>query len=341
MKKEKISIAIVGATGLVGTTFIKILEERNFPLDKLTLFASEKSQDTILIFRGEHYEIKVINEQSFEGIDIALLSAGGNVAMKYAPIAAKSGCIVIDNSSAWRQHNKVPLIVPEVNPEVIVNHSGIISNPNCSTIQLVVALKPLQDAFGIRRVVVSTYQSITGAGFKGIHQLERELANKPIVNPVTKHPIANNTFFHPITDPAGFSIEEIKMRNETRKILGKADLPIAVTCVRLPIIGGHGESVNIEFEKDCTVEEIKEVLTNQEGIILVDDPQNEVYPTIRKAQDTDFVYVGRVRKDESVANGAYLWIVADNVRKGAATNAVQIAEIIVEKGWFDFQYSAF
>ena len=338
----KFNVAVVGATGLVGRTMLKVLESRNFPVDKLSLFASERSAGTILKFKEEDVTVQAINEKSFKNTDIALFSAGKEVSVKYAPIAAKSGCIVIDNGSYWRMDERVPLIVPEVNPESLKNHKGIIANPNCSTIQLVVALKPIQDKFQLKRVVVSTYQSISGAGQKGVDRLIKEIwGTVKEEDKQNKHKIAYNTLFHEITDNSGFSIEEIKMKNEIRKIMILPDLPIAVTCVRLPVLGGHGESVNIETEKDFTVEAIRDLFNNRSDIALIDNPKDEDYPTVHTSRDTDIVYVGRIRKDDSVKYGGYLWVVADNLRKGAATNAVQIAELLVEKQLFEYDKNIF
>ena len=316
-------IAVVGATGLVGRKMIQILEERDFPYSELTLLASSRSAGQIIVVKEKEYEVQELNEDSFENIDIALFSAGGETSKKFAPIAAKANCIVIDNSSAFRMDPEVPLIVPEVNSDEIANHNNIIANPNCSTIQLVVALKPLDEKFGLKRVVCSTYQSITGAGQSGLNKLKEEI-NEGGSCDGTK-PIAFNTLFHPIEEN-GFTNEENKMVNETRKILGRNDLGVAYTCVRLPILGGHAESVNLELEKDFSLEDIKSTLSNAEGIQLINENDDEEYPTPLLADDTDPVYVGRIRKDHSVENGLYLWVVADNLRKGAALNAVQIAE---------------
>ena len=320
------SVAVVGATGLVGRTMLKILEERNFPISYLGLYASERSAGTIIEYKKKEYEVQLLTEEVFNGIDIALFSAGGSASLKYAPIAAAKDCIVIDNSSAWRMDADTPLVVPEVNPEDIRTHKGIIANPNCSTIQLVVALKPIHEKYGLKRVVVSTYQSISGAGQKGIAQMNAEIEGSEINNRVSPYPVAFNAVFHEISDVTGFSVEEIKMKNEIRKIMHLPDLKVAVTCVRLPFYCGHGESVNIETELPIDIEELKYTIGKAEGVVLMDDPLNQVYPTIKVCENTDSVYVGRIRKDDSVENGAHLWVVADNIRKGAATNAVQIAE---------------
>ena len=326
MNTNNLSIAIVGATGLVGRTMLTVLEERNFPVGRLKLLASSGSAGMKAEFRGKEYIIEELRGDSFADVDIALFSAGKTVSLKYAPIAEKAGCIVIDNSSAWRTDPTKPLIVPEVNAELIKDYKGIIANPNCSTIQMLVALKPIHDAFGLKRVVVSTYQSITGAGQKGIDKLNRELEQGIGGVAPEELPIAFNTLFHDISDPSGFSEEEIKMQNETQKILNLPNLPVAVTCVRLPIVGGHGESLNIETEKPITPEAVRKLFSGREDIIVVDDPMNQKYPTVVACAGLDPVYIGRIRQDNTVENGLYLWICADNVRKGAATNAVQIAE---------------
>ncbi len=321
---DKKNIAIVGATGLVGRTMLKVLEERNFPINNLRLYASARSAGKKLNFAGKEYIVEETNEDSFQDIDIALFSAGKEASKKYAPIAASNGCVVIDNSSAWRMDTAVPLVVPEVNKEVLKDYKGIIANPNCSTIQLMLVLKPLQDNYGLKRVVASTYQSISGAGQSGIDKLMSEIKNKAEIK---SESIAYNTNFHTISDENGFTEEEIKMINETRKILDLPDLPIAVTCVRLPILGGHGESVNVELNKEYNINDIRELLARSENLILMDKPLENIYPTPAVSKDKDEVFVGRLRIDNSVKNGLYFWVVADNIRKGAATNAVQIAEL--------------
>lgn len=335
---RKYNVAIVGASGLVGRKMAQVLEERNFPIANLRLFATERSAGKLIKYGNSQIEIEVLSENSFKGMDIALFSPGKAASKQWAPIAAKSGCVAIDNSSAWRMHPDVPLVVPEVNPAALEGHSGIIANPNCSTIQLVVALKPLQDKWGLKRVVVSTYQSVSGAGQKGLDKLFDELDGKCIRKELLHHPFAFNTVFHSIESDTGFSEEEIKMVNETRKIMGLPELKIAVTCVRLPIIGGHGESVNIELNDSANTDEIRNLLAAKEGIVLVDNPKEAEYPTVKAADDTDPVYVGRIRRDDSVENGFYMWVVADNVRKGAATNAVQIAETMILRNLLEFDY---
>lgn len=331
-KKEKdknlIDISIVGATGLVGRTILKVLEERNFPVGDLHLYASENSRGKEITFKGKSYFVKTLNNQSYSKSTLALFSAGSDIGIEYAPKFVEAGCTVIDNGSGWRMDPAVPLVVPEVNLEAIFTHKGIIANPNCSTIELVVALKPLDDLFGLKRVIVSTYQSVSGAGQKGLTTLYNEL-NYPPEDKISDNQYAFNTVFHPIKDPSGFSVEEIKMVNETRKILSISDLPISVTCVRLPVIGGHGESINVELKKAFDLDEVRQMFDEQPGIVLMDKPLEQIYPTVKIAQDTDSVYVGRLRRDTTVKNGLQLWITSDNVRKGAATNAVQIAELLL------------
>ena len=327
---KKVNLAVVGATGMVGRTFLKILEERQLPIENFYVMASSRSAGSTLTFNGKDYIVEELNEHSFDKpIDIALFSAGGSTSAKYAPIAAEHGCIVIDNSSQWRMDPNVPLIVPEVNPEDISWHKNIIANPNCSTIQAMVALKPLDDKFKIKRVVYSTYQAVSGAGVAGWKDLEDGLKGEaPKKFP---HPIANNCLPHiDVFLENGYTKEEEKMINETRKILNKPDLKITATCVRVPIINSHSESINIEFENAFDMKEVFETLKNAPGIILEDDPQNNVYPLAINAAGHDEVYIGRIRRDESVENGINIWVVADNIRKGAATNAVQIAQVIIE-----------
>lgn len=333
--KDNLNIAIVGATGLVGRNMIKVLEESKLQFKNLILLASEKSAGNKIDFRGEPLLVEKLTEDSFDSIDIALFSAGGSVSKKYAPVAAKNGCVVVDNSSAWRMNPSVPLVVPEVNAESLQGHHGIIANPNCSTIQLVVALKPLDVEYGIKRLVCSTYQSISGAGQKGMDKLQSEIEG----NKIDKgHKIAYNAIFHPLSDSDGFTEEEFKMYNETRKILGRPEMNIAFTCVRLPILGGHAESVNLELENPFNIDKLKEILASSPGLIVMDDMENDIYPTPLFANEKNEVYVGRIRRDNSVENGLYLWVVADNLRKGAATNTVQIAEEIIKRDLFDFEF---
>jgi aspartate-semialdehyde dehydrogenase len=331
------NVAIVGATGAVGTQMIECLEERNFPVGKITLLASGRSAGQVLEFAGKAVQVEELTHDSFEGIDIALFSAGGARSEEFCPSAAKAGAVCIDNSSAWRMDKDVPLVVPEVNPDAIADYKkkGIIANPNCSTIQMVVALKPLHDFGTIKRIVVSTYQAVSGTGKKAIDELRvqaGELLNgRPTKNEVYPHRIAFNCL--PQIDSFcdnGYTKEEMKMVNETRKIMG-AEIKTTATCVRVPVFYGHSESVNIETVEKISVAKAREILKGAPGVELVDDPAAGDYPMAINAAGEDLTLVGRIREDESVENGLNLWIVADNIRKGAATNAVQIAEILIEK----------
>ncbi len=328
---KKPNIAIVGATGLVGSTFLKVLEERNFPFENIYMMASARSAGKTLTFKGIDYVVEELNEHSFDKpIDIALFSAGSSTSEKFAPIAAAHGTIVIDNSSAWRMDPTVPLVVPEVNPEDIKWNKGIIANPNCSTIQAMLPLKALHDAYKIKRIVYSTYQAVSGSGLKGINDLKNGLAGS---NETTAyaHPIAGNCLPHiDVFLDNGYTKEEMKMINETKKILGDDSLKITATTVRVPVFDCHSESINLEFEKPFDLEEAKQLLDNFPGLHVIDDPANAVYPLARDIAGKDEVYVGRIRRDESVENGMNIWVVADNIRKGAATNAVQIAELLLK-----------
>ena len=326
------SIAVVGATGLVGRTMLQVLEERNIPVDRLTLLASKNYAGKKVKFRGKNHTVQELTPDSFAGVQIALFSAGGSVSRHYCPIAAAAGAVAIDNSSAWRMDKKVPLVVPEVNPDAALKHRGIIANPNCSTIQLVVALKPLHEAFGLKRVVVSTYQAISGAGQSGVDQLMAELKGKPPAKPKFSRPAAFNTIFHSFLDGSDYTEEENKMMNETRKIMGLPKLATTMTCVRIPTLAAHAESVNVEFEQPVTLAKARKVLERAEGIVVMDSPAADNYPTVLDAGGRDEVFVGRIRRDASQPNTLNLWVVADNVRKGAATNAVQIAELLIREG---------
>ncbi|AUN13621.1 Aspartate-semialdehyde dehydrogenase [[Clostridium] sordellii] len=327
---KKVNVAIVGATGMVGRTFLKVLEERNFPIDNLYLFSSARSAGSKVEFKGKEYTVEELNENSFDrDIQIALFSAGGSISEKYAPIAASKGVVVVDNSSAWRMDENVPLVVPEVNPEAVKEHKGIIANPNCSTIQAMVPLKPLNDKYNIKRIVYSTYQAVSGSGVKGTKDLEDGI--KGLENKFYPHPIAYNCLPHiDVFMDNGYTKEEMKMINETMKILNDYDLKITATTVRVPVVNGHSESINVEFEKDFDIEELKALLANSQGLELVDDIENNVYPTAFELSGRDEVFVGRVRRDFSVDNGINMWVVADNIRKGAATNTVQIAELLLK-----------
>lgn len=327
---KKFKLAVVGVTGMVGRTFLKVLEERNLPISEIYFFASSRSAGQKVTFQDKEYVIEELNENSFDrGIDIALFSAGGSVSKEYAPIAAEKGCIVVDNSSAFRMDPSVPLVVPEVNPEDIKLNKGIIANPNCSTIQAVVVLKPLHDKYGIKRVVFSTYQAVSGAGMNGYKDLENGLKGQaPEKFP---YPIAGNLLPHiDVFTDNGYTKEELKMINETKKILGDQSLRITATTVRVPVFNSHSESINIEFEKPFELEELKNVLKEAPGIVVQDDPSSNLYPMPITANGRDEVFVGRIRRDESVESGVNLWVVADNIRKGAATNTVQIAQKLME-----------
>ncbi len=325
--KEK--IAVVGATGLVGRMMLKVLEERNFPVGELYLFASARSAGSEMSFNGKKYSVIELTDENIEKANVkyAIFSAGGDVSKRFAPVFARCGAVAIDNSSYWRMHDDVPLVVPEVNPEAAFKHNGIIANPNCSTIQAVVALKPLHDAFGIKRIVYSTYQAVSGAGRQGYDDLANGINGVPPRK--FPYPIAYNVLPHiDVFTDDGYTKEELKMVNETRKILGDDALRITATTARVPVFYGHSESINVEFEKPVTRESALAVLKKAKGIVVCDDPQNNVYPMPIDAEGRDEVFVGRVREDRSVDSGLNLWVVADNIRKGAATNAVQIAELL-------------
>jgi len=324
---KKYAVAVVGATGLVGRKMSQVLEEHRFPVGEIRLLASARSAGKSLPFGGKEVPVRELRPDSFTGVDIALFSAGASVSREFAPHAVKAGTLVVDNSSAFRLDRSVPLVVPEVNRPDIFRHHGVIANPNCSTIQMVVALKPLHDLWKIRRIVVATYQSVTGAGKKGLSQLEDEIAERPGAEKKFPHRIAFNVL--PQVDvffDDGSSREEYKMVEETKKIMGDDTIKVSATCVRVPVWGGHSEAVNVEFEKPCDVAQARAALASAPGVILRDDPASSVYPMPVDAWDTDPVYVGRVRRDPTLPSGLNLWVVADNLRKGAATNAVQIAE---------------
>ena len=325
---KKVNVAVVGATGKVGETFIKVLQERNFPVDKIYFFASAKSAGKEIEFAGKKYKVEELTEQSFDDkeIELALFSAGGGTSKKFAPIAASKGIKVIDNSSQWRMYDDIALIVPEVNFDDLEKYSSnIIANPNCSTIQSVLPLRVLDEKFKIKRIIYSTYQAVSGSGYKGVRDLEEGIKGNPPTN--YPHPIYNNCLPH-IDDflDNGYTKEEEKMINETRKILSKPDLKVTATTVRVPVFNSHSVSINIEFEKSFEMSEIFEELSKVENLVIVDDVKNNKYPMPIDATGTDYVYVGRIRRDFSLENGINLWTVADNVRKGAASNAIQIAE---------------
>lgn len=321
-------VVVVGATGLVGRTILKVLEERNFPVDHLIPIASAQSLGKEIMFKELPRRIVPLSEEAFVHAEVAFFAAGGAISEKWAPIAAKYCDIVIDNSSVFRMRKDVPLVVPEVNPRQIFLHgSKLIANPNCSTIQLVAVLKPLHDAFMVRRVVVATYQAVSGAGQQAVAQLKHEMYNEPVSKPRFPHRIAYNVLPHiDMFYSDGYTKEEYKMVDETRKILGDPTIRVAPTCVRVPVINGHSEAVNIEFAKPFDMRTVIELLQHAPGVVFVDEPDANRYPLPISADGKDEVFVGRVRRDETIANGLSLWIVADNLRKGAATNAVQIAE---------------
>jgi len=329
---KKYNVAVVGATGMVGRKFLQVLEERNLPVENYYLFASAKSAGKKVTFMGKEYEIIELTPDSIKGkdIDIALFSAGAGTSKTFAPLFAELGAVAIDNSSQWRMDPDVPLVVPEVNPDDIDKHHGIIANPNCSTIQAVVALKPLYDKYGIRRIVYSTYQAVSGAGLGGYVDLKNGINGEaPKKFP---YPIFGNCIPHiDVFLENGYTKEEMKMVNETRKILGDDSLRITATTVRVPVYYGHSESINVELGSAYDLDELKSVLAAGKGIIMADDPANLKYPMAIDCEDHDEVYVGRVRRDDSVENGLNLWVVADNIRKGAATNAVQIAEEYIRR----------
>ena len=325
------NVAVVGATGLVGRKMTQVLEEHNFPVKNLTPLASERSVGKEVLFKGSKVKVQKLTPESFKGIEIALFSAGASVSKEFAPIAAKDGAVVIDNSSAWRMDPSIPLVVPEVNRDDIFKHHGIIANPNCSTIQMVVVLKPLHDRYKIKRVVVSTYQSVTGAGQKGVDQLDEELGKKQGNTKKFPHKIAFNCLPHiDVFREDGYTKEEYKMIFETAKIMGDDSIHVSPTCVRVPVFGGHSESVNIEMEEAYELDDVFKLLQKSPGIIVEDDPSKNIYPMPLNAYDKDEVFVGRIRRDESAPNTLNMWIVSDNIRKGAATNAVQIAEELIK-----------
>ena len=324
--QKRNKVAIVGATGLVGRTVLKVIEERDlFPIEYV-LFSSKKSAGIKIEFGGINYKVQELTESSFNiGFDYAIFCAGSDVSKKYIPTAVSKGCIAIDNSSVYRIDKDVPLVVPEVNPEKIYKNNGIIANPNCSTIQAVVPLKPIDDKYTIKRIVYSTYQAVSGAGRAGIEDLENGWSG--FENKKFPHPIFNNCIPHiDVFLDDGYTKEEHKMINETRKILDKPNLPITATTVRVPIFNCHSESINLELENEFDIYDIKILLQNSPGIIVVDDIEKNYYPLASKADGHDEIFVGRIRRDFSVKNGINLWVVADNLRKGAATNAVQILQ---------------
>jgi len=338
MVKKKFNVAIAGATGAVGNQMISCLEERKFPINHIRLLASSRSVGLKVDYRGDSVAVEELTESSFKGVDIALFSAGGGTSEKFAPLAAKDGCVVLDNSSAWRMDPEVPLVVPEVNPHAIKQYTnkGIIANPNCSTIQMVVPLYPLHKKYDIKRIVVSTYQAVSGTGKEAIDELDRQIRAiinfKDYENKVYPHTIAFNCLPHiDVFLENGYTKEEMKMVYETRKILEDDTIRITATTVRVPVFYGHSESINIETKENISAQDVKSILEETPGVKVVDDPKNNIYPLAIDAAGQDFTLVGRIRDDESIPNGINMWVVADNIRKGAATNAVQIAEILAEE----------
>ena len=334
-KKSGYVVAVVGATGAVGTEMIEVLEERKFPVTRLLPLASTRSAGGTVTFEGNEVPVEVLTKDSFAGVDIALFSAGADLSREFAPIAVKAGAVVIDNSAAWRMTPEVPLVVPEVNAHDIQRHKGIIANPNCSTIQMVVALKPLHDNARIKRIVVTTFQSVSGTGKDAMDELMAEcqdlLSFKSASPKVYPYQIAFNCL--PQIDdflPSGYTKEEMKMVHETRKIMGDQSIHVTATTVRVPVYVGHSEAVNIETERKLSANEARAILSTAPGVLLYDDPAHKIYPMPLEVAGKDEVYVGRVREDESIANGLNLWVVADNLRKGAALNAVQIAEYLAQ-----------
>ena len=325
-------IAVVGATGLVGTEMLKVLAERQFPLTELLPVASAKSVGLHIDFQGLQYPIISMDDAIAARPDFAIFSAGGSVSKEHAPRFAAVGTVVIDNSSAWRMDPTKKLIVPELNADTIGPDDKIIANPNCSTIQMVVALNDLHKKYRVRRIVVSTYQSVTGTGKKAVDQLLEERAGRPASNPAYPHPIDLNVLPHiDVFEPNGYTKEELKMVNETRKIMGDDSIRVTATCVRIPVMGGHSESLNVEFAEEFDLAEVREILANTAGVELVDDPATNTYPMPKDSHGRDAVLVGRLRRDETQPKTLNMWVVADNLRKGAATNAVQIAEYLAGK----------
>lgn len=326
---KKFNVAVVGATGMVGNKFLEVLTERKLPIENYYLFASKKSAGKEINFMEKKHTVIELNDANIEKLkgklDFALFSAGGSVSAEFAPKFVKIGAVVVDNSSQWRMDDNVPLVVPEVNPEDIKKHNGIIANPNCSTIQAMVALKPLYDAYGIKRVIYSTYQAVSGAGIKGYSDLKENKTEK------FPYPILNNMLPHiDVFTENGYTKEELKMVNETRKILHDKKLKVTATTVRVPVFYGHSESINVELKKRTNREDVMKLYASAPGIVLQDDVKNNIYPMPINAENKDEVFIGRIRMDDSVKSGVNIWVVADNIRKGAATNAVQILELLMQ-----------
>ncbi|GKU78683.1 aspartate-semialdehyde dehydrogenase [Paenibacillus sp. L3-i20] len=343
MSNQKLfNVAVVGATGAVGEQILKLLESRNFPINELTLLSSARSAGTKITFKGQEFTVKEATPDSFKGIDIALFSAGGDVTKALAPHAVEHGAVCIDNTNAYRMDENTPLVVPEVNIEKVAEHKGIIANPNCSTIQMVAALKPLQDRYGISRIIVSTYQAVSGAGARAIDEMIRQtsavLAGEPVnadILPVGSLPVKHQIAFNAIPQidkfqENGYTLEEMKMVRETKKIMGDESIEVTATCVRIPVVYGHSESVYVELKNNYELEDVKQLLADAPGVTLVDDPANQLYPLATEAAGKPDVFVGRLRRDLGHERGLNMWIVSDNLLKGAAWNAVQIAEHIAK-----------
>jgi len=342
------NVAVAGATGAVGEELFKILEERNFPIKspatpglsgtpRTVIFASERSEGRLIEFKGEKIRVENLASSSFKGIDIALFSAGASVSREFSPKFATEGAVVVDNSSAFRMDKEVPLVVPEVNPHAVEKHKGIIANPNCSTIQLVVAVNPIHKKTQIKRMVITTFQSVSGTGREAIIELRKQtedyIRGREIKKEVYPHQIAFNILPH-IGDflPSGYTEEEMKLVNETRKIMEDGSINVTSTCVRVPVFVSHSEAITLETKKELSVEKVKQILKSAPGVIVEDDPKNYIYPLPINAAGKDEVFVGRIRKDESVPNSINMWVVSDNLRKGAALNTIQIAELLIQKG---------
>ena len=334
-----VNVAVVGATGAVGTEMLKVLERRDFPVDELRPLASSRSAGKNITFRGKEVQVQELTADSFEGMNIGLFSAGGSISREFVPYAIEKNCVVVDNTSAFRMDEGVPLVVPEVNADRISEHNGIIANPNCSTIQLVLVLKPIHDAVKIKRVVVSTYQAVSGAGYNALVELKKETEHilseksEEFNRNIFPHQIAFNALPQlPQSDaflPNGYTDEETKMINETKKILEDSSFRITTTTVRVPVFRGHSESVNIETRAPLSADQARDLLSKAEGVVVIDDPSKQLYPLATDAAGKDETFVGRIREDDSVENGLNMWVVSDNLLKGAALNAVQIAEKLI------------
>lgn len=343
MSNQSFNVAVVGATGAVGQQIVRLLEERDFPVKTLKLLSSARSAGKKVIFKGEEVTVEEATPDSFAGVDIALFSAGGDISKELAPHAVRHGAVCIDNTNAFRMDPNTPLVVPEVNSDRIADHNGIIANPNCSTIQMVAALKPLYDRYGIDRIIASTYQAVSGAGNQAIDELKRQSKSvlegeevNPDILPVGSLPVKHQIAFNAIPQidkfqDNGYTLEEMKMVNETKKIMEDESIHVTTTCVRIPVVYGHSESVYVELKQDYDLDEVKLLLQNAPGITLVDDPANQAYPLATEAAGKNDVFVGRLRRDLGHERGLNMWIVSDNLLKGAAWNAVQIAEIIAAK----------